>query len=202
MAMSVQTVPGPKGPTGDQGVTGEQGPPYAGAWVCGDHHFLAWTFGPSLIVGASAVYNQTTFYWHRIRLGVAASVTNIYIPVSAVGSGLVTGQCFAALYDHTSRNFLRQSTDQAANWTAGGAANAVVSLSSPISLAAGDYAIAWWINGTTGPTFYRTVGVGSMNLAITEYRAAYRSQNQTTTAPASLPTTTIGATSPVFMALT
>jgi len=182
---------GDTGTTGAKGDTGAQGPAITGIFTPADHHLLAWTFDPIYLQAGTATYSQNYLYWHRIRLATAGTVTNIFLPLYALGSGLVSGQNFCALYDYPTRNLLAQSVDQTTNWNTGGTNNPTVALSSPLSLSQGDYAIAVWINGTTGIRLWRgAAGTNPINanLAPSEYRNAWRNQTQTTTAPPALPT--------------
>jgi hypothetical protein len=126
----------------------------------------------------------------------AGTVTNIIALLTSAGSGLTSGQCFASLF--TSAGTLLSSTaDQAANWATSG--RKVMALASPQTVAAGDYYVGWWYNGTTGPSLARgnlNFGTSFLNGSLASPNLLYASADTglTTAAPASMGAQSAGQT--------
>ncbi|WP_282204530.1 hypothetical protein [Kitasatospora fiedleri] len=90
---------------------------------------------------------------------------------------------------YTAAGSLIASTgDQSAAWTSTG--TKTMALSSAQALAAGDYLIAWYANGTTLPTFLRGLGQSAVNLGLNAAGSRYATAatGQTTAMPASIGT--------------
>jgi Pectate lyase superfamily protein len=96
----------------------------------------------------------------KVRLPVTASVTNVMLGMTAVGVTLTSGQCFAGLYTGAG-SLLAQTADQAANWVGAVGVKTMALAGGAQTLAAGDYYVAWFYNGTTSPTWLRSSGQGS-----------------------------------------
>ena len=110
------------------------------------------------------------------------TITNLYIYLGVAGSSLTSGRNFAGLYD-SSRNLLSGTADQTTAWGSGG--TKTMALSSAQAVAAGDYFVAFYWNGTTGPTIARgtTIAVCNVGLSTANSRCATSSSSLTTALP-------------------
>lgn len=152
-----------------------------------DHGRLAWTFDPALAVSS----NTTTagvLQFARLNLGQAATVTNVDLYAVTNGSTLTSGQCFAALYD-SAGVLVAQTVDQAASWASSGLKSMAL-VGGPYARQAGDYYVAWWHNGTTGPGWARianqAAALANLSLSAPNLRFGTANTGLTTTAPAPL----------------
>ncbi len=163
------------------------------ASIPADRGYLAWTM-PPWAAAAAAAPSAGTLSLARIYRVPAGSVTNIVMASVGAGSGLTTGQCFAALYT-AAGVLVAQTADQSTAWAASGVKTMALA-AGPYTVAAGDYYVGIWHNGTTGPTWTRyanssgsvtptNVGLSAPNLA-----AATANTGLTTTAPGTLGTQT------------
>jgi hypothetical protein len=122
-------------------------------WRSSDHGFFGETIPIRQAVTNAIMGTAGRVEGGRIKLPLAASVTNIVYGVVTGGATLTAGQCFASL--HTSAGVLiAQSVDQAANMAGTGLINATLA-GGPFALSAGEYYAVLWFNGTTGPTLAR-----------------------------------------------
>jgi hypothetical protein len=129
----------------------------------------------------------------KVRLPVDATITNVLLGMSAVGSGLTAGQCFANLYTGAGVK-IASTADQASNWASGVGVKAMALAGGPYARTAGDYYVTWWYNGTTSPTWLRSSGQGSgfINAGFSAPNLLWGSADTglTTTAPANMGTQT------------
>lgn len=164
----------------------------APAQIAADRGYLAWTQPLQLLTGGSVMPTAGLVGLRRIRRVPASSVTNIVTYVTVAGATLTAGQCFAALYTSAGA-LVAQSADQATAWASAGVKTMALA-GGPYSLAAGDYYVGVWFNGTTGPTFARSGAVNAnlTNAGLTagSFEAASANSSVTTTAPATLGTQT------------
>lgn len=162
-------------------VTAPDSPPSLPA----DHGLIAWTQPLSTMSSATALTTAGTVYLRRLRRVPACSVTSIIISVATAGVTLTSGQCFTALY--TSAGVLvGVSADQAAAWGTAGVKTAAL-VGGPFTLTAGDYYVAAWFNGTTGPALIRAgsaiAAAANFGLAAPNLVTCSSSTSITTTAP-------------------
>lgn len=142
---------------------------------------------------ASVEVAAGTLRLSRIRRLPAASITNLHLIVTTAGSGLTAGQCFAALYTAAGA-LIGVTADQSTAWASSGVKSMAIA-GGPVSVAAGDYYVGFWYNGTTAPTVLRaglgsTSGMATIGQASGTFNAANANTGLTTTAPASLGTQT------------
>lgn len=157
-------------------------------WAPEDHGLITWTMDPAMCASGSILATAGTVNVARVHVPVAASVTSIDLFITAAGVTLTSGECFAGLY--TSAGALLYTTaDQSTNWTSTGTKTMPLA-SGPYTIAAGDYLIAWFANGSTLPTFLRGVSqsAANLNLAAANARFVTAATGQTTAMPASLGT--------------
>lgn len=198
---------------------GSAGPGNAGKWAdakhvhpssavpinqlgAADHGLIAWNFAPYHVRASdhTALTLAGVLYGAKLVLNASATISNIAYNITAAGSGLTSGQCFAALYSG-SGSLLATTADQSINFIATG--NHVVALSSSQAIPAGYLYVVFWFNGTTGPSFAvgDAASIGTINQSATinlPTTFSFFSCNTgvTTTAPATLgalsSTTTFG----------
>jgi len=115
-----------------------------------DVGLLHWTYDPSAPSGTTGP-TAGTITMIKVKLGKAATVSNILMAVSGAGVGLTAGQNFAGLYDGAG-NRLTQTADQTTAWGTNGLKTMAVT---PVDLGAGFYYVAYLSNGATPPVITR-----------------------------------------------
>lgn len=126
--------------------------PYARyGWGAPDHGLLAQNFPAEMATSGIVMPTAGQVRVVRIRLPVTSSVTNIIMNVTTVGNTLTTGQCFAGLYTSAGVK-IAVTADQAVPWVSTGIKTAALA-AGPFTCVAADYYVAFWFNGTTGPSF-------------------------------------------------
>ncbi len=156
-------------------------------WAAPDYGFITWAFDPAnLGTAATALAVAGTMYVIKLHMPVATNVTNIITSMVAAGSGLTSGQCFAALYQGGS--LLGVTADQSGVWNTSGNKTMAIA-GGAVAVAVGDVYVGMWFNGTTGPAPPRGVGgeaVVNFGFAASAARFATANTGLTTTAPGSL----------------
>lgn len=127
--------------------------------VPSDRGWKAWTQPPYVLSASTALPTAGLLTLRRIRRVPATSITNIVTFLGTAGSSLTAGQCFAALFT-AAGVLVGQSADQAASWASAGLKTMALA-GGPYPLAAGDYYVGVWFNGTTGPAIVRHTGVSN-----------------------------------------
>lgn len=172
---------------------------YAGA----DRGYLAENYPFHIGINNTVLPTAGLLQLSKIRLPVGASVTNVILSVITAGGTLTAGQCFAALYTGAGVR-VGVTADQAVAWASAGV-KAMALASGPFACAAGDYYVAAWFNGTTGPALMRSSGQGSgfinNGFATPNFLWATADTGLTTTAPANLATPQTGTGSAYWCAL-
>lgn len=153
-------------------------------WQAADHNFATWTYDVIQAAAGTAPAAGTLFL-ARVHLPVATIITNILLHVTAGGTGLTSGQNFAALYSAAGAR-LDVTADQTAAWTSPSSGLKTMALSGgPTLRPAGDYYIAWWSTGTTPPSLLRISTVNAnAGLSAPNLRSATADTGLTTTGPA------------------
>lgn len=159
-----------------------------------DHSFIAWNYPPYAATGTSLLTTAGTLYLCRVPVPTAGTITNITIYLSAAGSGLVSGQNFAALYSSAGA-LLSATADQTTAWASGG--NKTMALSAAQAVSAGYVYVGFYANGTTLPTLFRSVSGGIINAGL-----AAASSNWATCANGTGLTTAMPATTGTLTAYT
>jgi hypothetical protein len=162
-------------------------------WTPNDHGLIAWTHDPATLRSTSNPTTSGTVYLSKLKVinrGVTA--TTILVGIETAGSGLTAGQCYVGLYN-SSGSRLAISADQASNWTSTGLKT--ISLTTPPTLAVGNYYVAILANGTTPPQFAMGAGgATSVNAGLATAAARFLSGPAAQT---SLPTSiTLGSQTP------
>lgn len=175
-------------------VTASQLPGAAVPMLPEDHGLIGWscpidyaTQQSLLSVAAAAGTLRLT----RIRRLPATSITNLHIFITVAGATL--SNCYAGLYT-AAGTLVAQTADQSTAWQSVGAKTMALT-GGPYSLAAGDYYVGFWYNGTTAPTVQRS-GIGTLNTQINlgqssgNFNASDANTGLTTTAPGTIGTQT------------
>ena len=173
---------------GDWGLTTGK---YTGEWQAADQGALAWTQDIATAANSSVVPTAGTLYIMKIHLPIAAQVNNILMHVVTAGVGLTNPQCFAGIWD-TSNNKKAVTGDMSGTWNSTGLKIMPIS-GGAVTLAAGDYYIGFYFNGTTGPAMARGNNQGgaapsavNLGATVSPYRFATANTGLTTTPPATL----------------
>jgi hypothetical protein len=113
--------------------------------------------------------------------------------VTTPGSSL--SNCFGALYTAAGA-LVGQTADMSTAWQSSGLQTMPL-VGGPYNVAAGDYYVGLWYNGTTAPTINRS-GHGfaapqtNLGQSAAQYNAAFANTGLTTTAPATIGAKTSG----------
>lgn len=125
----------------------------AGYFTAGDRGFLSES---TQLDAASGTYTLPTaglVHLSKLHLPNPATITNLVTYVTTAGATLTASQCFAALYTAGGVK-VGITGNQATLWATAGLQT--MPLAVPYVATAGDYYIALWFNGTTGPTLGTT----------------------------------------------
>jgi hypothetical protein len=123
------------------------------SWAATDHGLVSWTMDV-MMANAAGALAAGTLYVCRVHVPVAASVAHILADVTGAGAGLKSGQCYAGLWNASTRALVGATAEQSAGWATTGLK--VMALSAgTVNLTAGDYYIGIYANGTTLPSFVR-----------------------------------------------
>lgn len=177
----------------------------AATWGPAQQGYLTWNYdGPASINGSNVPLTTAgNLYVMSAYLPIAAPVTNIVTYLSAPGTALSTGQCFAALFQGTLSAVLGTTGDQSSTWNTGGLKVMPIS-GGPVTAAAGPVIASMWFNGTTGPSPWRTNSTaGLMNAGLTTATSRWGVANTglTTAAPGTLGAITASAPAAWWFAL-
>jgi hypothetical protein len=156
-------------------------------WAPEDYSFISWTFDPAMCNASSgATSSNGVLQLSRIHVPVGTTITNVVLFVTAGGTSLTSGQNFAGLYN-ASGTLLSATADQSGGWT--GPGEKIIALTSAQVVAAGDYYVAFFANGTgTNPAFARAIATDSVvnvGLSAANSRFATGAGSLTTAMPGS-----------------
>lgn len=154
-------------------------------WAPEDHGFLTWTFEPQMCASSGNQPTAGVLQLARVHVPAATTITNIVLFAQTAGSTLTSGQNFAALYT-SGGSLLAATADQSTAWASTG--TKTMALTSAQSVAAGDYYVGFYANGTTAPAFSRAAGAFSIvntGLSNANSRWATAATGLTTAMPAS-----------------
>ena len=174
-------------------------------WAPADNGYISWAYDPAIAASAGSAVLATAgkLYVTAVPLRVAQNITNIVTILTGNGGTLTSGQCFAALYQGAGGSLLGTTADQATAWGSGAVKVVTMAISGgAVAAAAGILYVAFWFNGTTGPTFFQTNGnatIVNAGLAAASARWGTADTGRTTTAPGTLGTIT-AATAPNYWA--
>lgn len=163
-------------------------------WMPEDQNLISWTQDPSTTAAGQLVPAAGTVNFARLHVPVATTISNLWLFCSVAGSGLTSGQNFAGLYT-SGGTLLSATADQTTAWGTTGIKT--MALTAPQAVAAGDYLVGFFYNGTTAPTFVRGISQGIVNVGLTSSTARFgtAATGQTTSMPASIGTLASGSNS-------
>jgi len=170
-----------------------QAPGAGPLWGPADSGLIAWNYDPCITNGGSQVLATAgQLYVMAMKVAAGTSVTNIYLDLTVVGSGITHG--FAGLWQGAGGALLGQTADQATNWNSGStnSAAAMPISGGPVAVTAGVVYVGVWFTGTTGPTFYKAAAQNFVNVGLSAPASRWGTANTglTTTAPSALGTIT------------
>jgi hypothetical protein len=118
-----------------------------------DQGLIAWSQDPAETAANSQLPAAGTLHLCRVHVTSGARVTNILAAVTSSTSTLTAEQCFAALYS-SDGSLIAATDDQSRAWATSGLKTMPLS-GGPIDVAASDYYIGIYANGSTLPNFAR-----------------------------------------------
>ena len=162
-------------------------------WGAADVGFIAWNYDP-VAVFSNSIPAAGALQMCRIKIPKAVTITNLYLSVVTAGATLTSGQNFAALFD-VNRNRLGVTADQTTAWASTGLKT--MALTTPQAVAAGEYFVGFYANGTTRPAFARANAADVVNgiLSLANARWAASSTGLTTAMPNPAAALTLSTTS-------
>jgi hypothetical protein len=145
-----------------------------------DQGLKSWSFDPVIPTNSSALPGGVV-QLVRLQVRAATTITNVLYGVATAATSATTGQCFVALYT-SAGTLLSSSADQASAW--GSTGLKTTALTTPQTVAAGWYWVAFLFNGTTGPAIYRQQGglLTMANAGLTSSTARFGSYGTAQTA--------------------
>jgi hypothetical protein len=154
-----------------------------------DHNLAGWTFDPAHVQAGTVV--PTAGLSHVVRVRALTSViSNILLHLTAGGSALTAGQCFATLHNDAGAQLGAGAitADQATAWATGGLKVMPLTVAQAVTPNAW-YRIRFWFNGTTGPTLSRAVNSSSaiLNAGLSAPNFRYSTADAGLTTGASAP---------------
>ena len=155
-------------------------------WMPYDHGLITWSFDPATINATAIIPVAGQVNLIKLHVPAATTVTNVLFSISTAGSGLTSGQNFAALYN-SAGSLLSATADQSSVWNSTGVK--VMPLSAAQAVIAGDYYLAFYSNGTTLPTLRaggNAASIANANLSLANSRFATADTGRTTAMPATL----------------
>lgn len=121
--------------------------PAVAPWMPSDSGFLGWNFDPIVSGSASAPGNGAVNLL-RVNVRVPVTVTNVHVYISVGGTGLVTNECYAGLYN-SSGTLIAATADQSTAWAGTGLMTMALA-NGPYTLAPGFYWVAFLANESAG----------------------------------------------------
>lgn len=158
-----------------------------------DQGYISWAYDPAMSyngIGPTA----GLLYVTAVPVRRSCTITNVLTGVAVAGSGLTSGQNFAALYN-SSGTLLSQTADQTTAWSSVGIKT--MALGAAQTVAPGIYYVGFVANGTTPPKLFMPIGgpYESGLLNGTPVRFGYDATHTglTTAAPATMASPTASA---------
>lgn len=154
-------------------------------WAPADHGLKAWSYDGAM-VSAGVTPSDGVLQLVRVHVPVASTVTNILLLVTIAGTSLTSGNNIAALYTAAGAK-IDVTADQSTAWTTTGLKTMALS-GGAYSAAAGDYYVAWWMNGSgTDPQFGSRGTLESINAGLSAPNLRFATANTGLTNAASAP---------------
>lgn len=155
-------------------------------WYPVDHGLISWAFDPAHATNTYTLATAGTLYTVDVKLGSTTTISNIVYDVTTAGGTLTASQCFVGVFQGGA--LLGSSASQHTAWASTGVKT--TALASPAIAQQGIVTVAFFFNGTTGPTLSSGSGVAVVNagIAATASRFATAATGNTTALPAALGT--------------
>lgn len=127
-----------------------------------DVGLVAWNYPlESASVAGVALPTAGTVQVVKVPLLAPTSVTNVVLPLAVVGATLTASQCIAGLYGPTG-TLLASTASQDAAWVGALGLKTAALVGGALNLQPGLYSVAFFFNGTTGPTFAKAGSSGAL----------------------------------------
>lgn len=155
-----------------------------------DHNLTGWTFDPIMVQGGTVLATAGLSYVFRIR-ALSTTITNIHVHLTAGGSSLTSGQCFASLHNDAGAILGAGAVTASLHSTGsngwGDGGYKTHPLTTPQAVTQYDwYRVRLWFNGTTGPTLSRALNSNTVivnaGLSAPNFRYATADSGLTTSA--------------------
>jgi len=166
------------------------------AWFPIDHSLITWSGDPSLVTGTYTLATAGTLYIVAVKTQ-ATTISNVIYNVTTAGGTLTASQCFVGVYQNGA--LLGTSASQSTVWASTGLKT--TALTSPVAVQQGYVYVAFFFNGTTGPTLSAGSTIGNVGLTAAQSRYSTGATGATTALPAAPGTLTALSASP-WVALT
>lgn len=155
-------------------------------WYPVDHGLISWAFDPAHATGTYTLATAGTLYTVDIKVGSASTISNIVYAVTTAGGTLTASQCFVGVYQNGV--LLGTSAATSTAWASTGLKT--TALTNPVAVQEGIVTVAFFFNGTTGPTLASGSAAAVVNagIAATASRFATAATGNTTALPAALGT--------------
>ena len=161
-------------------------------WFPIDHNLISWTSDPLTATGTYTLATAGTVYLVAIKTN-ATTISNVVYNVTTAGSTLTASQCFVGVYQNGA--LLGTSATTSTVWASTGLKT--TALASPVAVQAGYVYVAFFFNGTTGPTFSAgSTTLANVGLTAAQSRFATGATGATTALPGAPGTLTALAASP------
>jgi hypothetical protein len=157
-----------------------------------DHALRAWSTYMALVPNSSTLAAAGTLAGVRVRRVPVGLLTGLVVTITSAGSSLTAGQCFAAVWNASTKARLAVTADQSTAWASPGV-KVMPFAGGPVSWAGGDLDIGAWYQGSSAPSVARSgVNPSHNNVNLSAPNLAVWSANTglTTTAPSTLGTQT------------
>jgi len=161
------------------------------AWFPIDHNLISWSSDPALVTGTYTLATAGTLYLVAVKVE-PGTVTNVIYNVTTAGSTLTAGQSFVGVYQNGA--LLGTSASTSTAWASTGLKT--TALASPVTVTEGYVYVAFFFNGTTGPTLSAGSTIGNVGLTAAQSRYSTGATGATTALPAAPGTLAALAASP------
>jgi len=161
-------------------------------WFPVDHNLITWSADPTLVTGTYTLATAGTLYIVAVKTN-ATTISNVVYNVTTAGGTLTASQCFVGIYQNGA--LLGSSASQHTAWGSTGVKT--TALASPVAVQQGIVYVAFFFNGTTGPTLAAgSTALSNVGLTTAQSRYATGATGATTALPAAPGTLTALAQSP------
>ena len=159
-------------------------------WLPEDLGYKAWTTDPATMSNAVLMVTAGALHLQRLKLRSPAPITNVHLFLSAGGTSLTVGQCFAGLYNGAG-TLIGTTADQSTAWLTAGVQNMAL-VGGPFTPPSGDIFVACYVNTAGALPTFRTCGTPTSGVNVgTPARFTTANTGLTTALPGTLGAQTI-----------